>query len=362
MQPPAAESLHRNWGARCTLDATLAGHRLVILENELLRVSVLASKGTDVVEFLHKPTDTDFMWRAPGGRAAADLAATPGRVPAGPFLDQYLGGWHEMAPAFSGGSLQGAQVSAGGELTALPWQPRLERDDPEEVVVTFSVRLRRAPLRFEKRLRLPAGSSSLLLEEQVVNEGAYPFRFNWGHHAVLGQAFINPNCRIECPGGTVVSAGPEGPGARFEPGTSGAWPLLGARDSEPLDVSVVREYAPGWEEDLCLPDVSGGWVGVTDHERQLGFGLGWQPEVFPALWIWENFGGRAGYPWHGGTYCLGLEFLSAPWEPSEELEEHAVLRLEPGGRLRARHCATVYEPQGALAGISPEGELTFKPR
>lgn len=362
MRSPRAGSSHRNWGARCTLDATLAGHRVVVLENELLRVSVLASKGTDVVEFLHKPTDTDFMWRAPGERSAADLAAVRGPQPAGPFLDQYLGGWHEMAPAFSAGTLQGAEIGAGGELTALPWSARLEHDEEEQVEVAFSTRLRRAPLRFEKRLRLAAGSSVLLVEEEVRNEGAYPFSFNWGHHAVLGPGFLNPDCLLECPGGRLVSAGPEGPGGVVEPGTSGTWPLLAGRAGEPLDFSSVREFAPGWEEDLYLPDVAAGWVGVTDPERRLGFGLGWQPEVFSTLWLWQNFGGRPGYPWHGDTYCLGLEFLSAPWEAGGELEGEAALRLEPGARLEARHCAAVYAPAGPLAGISPEGEVRFHSR
>jgi hypothetical protein len=360
--PAAGGSAHRNWGARCTLDSTLAGHRAVVLENELLRIAVLASKGTDVVEFLHKPTDTDFMWRAPGDRSAEDLAATRGPNPAGAFLDLYLGGWHEMAPAFAGGELLGASVSAGGELTAVPWKASLVRDDPECVEVSFSVTLRRAPLRFEKRLRLEAGSPSLAVEEEAVNLGGEPVRFNWGHHAVLGPAFIGPDCRIECPGGTVVSAGPEGPGGALEPGTEGEWPFVEDRSGDRLDLSVVRERRPGWEEDVYLPRVGSGWVGVSDPGRGLGFGLAWNPEVFPTLWLWENFGGRPGYPWYGDTYCLGIEFLSAPWEGSEELDRHAALGLDPGERLRTRFAATTYEPEGQLAGITPEGAATFRPR
>jgi len=148
----------------------------------------------------------------------------------------------------------------------------------------------------------------------------------------------------------------------LEAGASGTWPLIDGRDGKSLDLSVVRECAPGWEEDLYLPDVADGWVGVSDPHRQIGFGLAWERDVFPTLWLWENFGGRPGYPWYGGTYCLGLEFLSAPWEESEELDDHAALGLEPGERLRSRYCATVYEPHGPLAGISPAGEVKLSPR
>ena len=38
--------------------------RAVSLENELLRVGVLADKGTDVFEFNYEPRDMDFVWRA----------------------------------------------------------------------------------------------------------------------------------------------------------------------------------------------------------------------------------------------------------------------------------------------------------
>ncbi|HXI14938.1 MAG TPA: DUF4432 domain-containing protein, partial [Chloroflexota bacterium] len=40
------------------------GHRLVVLENELLRVGVVASKGADVVELRYKPRDLDFLWHS----------------------------------------------------------------------------------------------------------------------------------------------------------------------------------------------------------------------------------------------------------------------------------------------------------
>src|SRR5215204_3592098 len=41
--------------------------RAVFLENEKLRVGVLADKGTDVIEFNYKPRDVDFVWLTAGG-------------------------------------------------------------------------------------------------------------------------------------------------------------------------------------------------------------------------------------------------------------------------------------------------------
>ena len=62
----------RYWGARI-LEYEYKGMRVVFLENEKLRVGVLVDKGTDIIEFNHKPTDTDFVWLAPGGVTALSI-------------------------------------------------------------------------------------------------------------------------------------------------------------------------------------------------------------------------------------------------------------------------------------------------
>src|SRR5262249_59986055 len=66
----------RNWGARLREYDVAGGLRAVFLENELLRVGVLADRGTDVFELLYKPRDLDFAWLAAGG-----LPGPPARRP-----------------------------------------------------------------------------------------------------------------------------------------------------------------------------------------------------------------------------------------------------------------------------------------
>ena len=87
----------RNWGAR-VLEYQYKGMSAVLLENEKLRVGVLVGKGTDIFEFNYKPTDTDFVWLAPGGvrNPASYLSTAPD--PLATFLDYYPGGWQEIFP------------------------------------------------------------------------------------------------------------------------------------------------------------------------------------------------------------------------------------------------------------------------
>ena len=74
------------------------------MENEPLRVGVLADRGTVVFELLYKPRDLDFAWLASSGVRDA-RAFMPGS--AEPFLDTYPGGRQDdvilLDTAFWGG-------------------------------------------------------------------------------------------------------------------------------------------------------------------------------------------------------------------------------------------------------------------
>jgi hypothetical protein len=111
----------RNWGAR-VLEYRYQGMRAVSLENELLRVGVLADKGTDVFEFNYKPRDMDFVWLTADDvrNPTSYLSTSPD--PLATFMDYYPGGWQEIFP--NGGapsSYLGAQFGQHGEVSNLPW-------------------------------------------------------------------------------------------------------------------------------------------------------------------------------------------------------------------------------------------------
>ena len=81
----------RNYGCRL-IEYIYKGLRTITLENEIIRVTILIDKGTDIIEFLHKPSDTDFMWRSLlGVRNPNNFIPTVSRNE-GAFLDYYEGG------------------------------------------------------------------------------------------------------------------------------------------------------------------------------------------------------------------------------------------------------------------------------
>ena len=88
----------RNFGCRVNHELAYRGLRVMTLENESIKVAVLLDKGADIFEFIHKRSDTDFMWRSPLGvrPQAMNLNTIPSAD--GSFMDYYEGGWQEVFP------------------------------------------------------------------------------------------------------------------------------------------------------------------------------------------------------------------------------------------------------------------------
>ena len=86
----------RNYGCRVSDDWSFRNNKVAIIENELIRVVVLVDKGADIYSFVHKPSDTDYMWRTVWGvRDTTKFLATTGESP---WMDTYEGGWQSCAP------------------------------------------------------------------------------------------------------------------------------------------------------------------------------------------------------------------------------------------------------------------------
>ena len=174
------------------------GYSIVAMENQFLRVVIAAGKGTDILEFQYKPLDVDFMWRSYNGLPPYSSPTISN--PSGSFLDFYAGGWQEMLPnAGMNCVYKGASLGVHGEVCLLPWSYRIDRDSPEAVSVTFSVRTVRTPFYLEKTLTLNHHSPVLFIEERLLNEGDEPMDVMWGHHPAFGWPFVDDGCRLFLP-------------------------------------------------------------------------------------------------------------------------------------------------------------------
>ena len=144
----------RNWGARIR-EYTHQDMQLVVLENELLGVGVLAGKGADIVELNDKPRDLDLVWLSPNGVQNPRSSAGTSRDPLATFVETYPGGWQEIFP--NGGapsSYSGAQYGQHDETFALAWDAEIVEDTTEAIAVRFTVHTHKVPCVIEKTMRM----------------------------------------------------------------------------------------------------------------------------------------------------------------------------------------------------------------
>jgi Domain of unknown function (DUF4432) len=327
----------RNWGARVH-EYEYAGMRTVFLENEVLRVGVLADKGTDVIEFNYKPRDVDFVWLTAGGvrNPTSYLSTSPD--PLATFMEYYPGGWQEIFP--NGGapsSYLGARFGQHGEVSNLPWDYVIVEDDEDTVAVRFSLRTQKTPFYLEKELRLRSGERRLLVEETLTNESGVSLRAMWGHHIALGRPFLEEGCRIRLPeGATVVPhEEPIHPGGRrVEGGRTYTWPFAEDEAGTSVDLSVLPK-AGAMSEMLYLEDLSEGWYEVENPKRVLALRVEWDVDVMPYLWFWQEYGASGFYPWYGRHYNIGLEpFSSFPTDGLEEAVRNGTAMMVGSGQRR----------------------------
>jgi galactose mutarotase-like enzyme len=354
---PVAE--YRHYRCRITDDLIYKGLRTLFLENELIRVGILLDKGADIFQFVHKPSDTDFLWRSPQGLInPARFNATIAH-PSGAFLDSYHGGWQEILPGGGPVNYRGADLGLHGEVTNLGWDYDILQDTPDCVAVKLSVSCVRTPFKLERTLRIEQGKPTLFIEETVTNLSPEPQDFMWGHHPAFGAPFLHEGIRLYIPASKVEVHQPQfAPSGLLEPGSTFEWPLATA-NGKTIDLSRIPGPEAGFSELLYLKELSAGWYAVLDPERKLGFGLAFDKKVFPHLWFWLVYGKFPGYPWWDRVYCIALEpWTSMPNSLPAAITSGTQAQLKGGGHLSVSLAATAISGVDAVTEINLNGAVS----
>lgn len=267
------------------------------------------------------------------------------------FLSMYRAGWQVLFPnAGAEGVVDGVPVAFHGE-TALARLPVLS-----ETVDSCSLRaVARLPLELTRTIRLAHDRPAVLVEETVVNVGARPVPFIWGHHptfpAITGS-------RIDLPSAPTAVVEPTIPGPLAA--GSGAWPTLPRSDGGSADLSVI----PAEEQVRVtyLPDLAEGWVALRPPlaDGRPAIGLAWDLATFPHMWLWLQ-NGDPGFPWYGRARMVGLEpQRSWPFDGLVgAIERGQQIVLEPGESTSSWITMTVFPAtDDQVTGISREGIVT----
>ncbi|MGQ9729874.1 MAG: aldose 1-epimerase [Candidatus Zipacnadales bacterium] len=323
----------RNYGCRISDEWTYRGLRTLVLENDLLRISLLLDHGSDIFEFLYKPRDLDFLWRSPTGvrrQPWLDSFADP----VGPFLDYHEGGWQEVLP--NGGRVcqyEGAHLGLHSEVWALPWQHKIVDDGVDSISVTMWVRCIRTPFLLEKTLTLQRGEPALEITEAVTNEGEVELPLMWGHHPAFSPQFVDHHAVLKMPKCEVVCDRNVGEVSRFEPGQRFPWPVGVARDGQETDLSRLPAHGSGISDMLYLTELAEGWAEIENEKQQLTFRFDFDVTTFRHCWLYMEFGGTKGFWAWGRHNTLCLEpFSSWPAILPNAIQQGTELRLGPRQR------------------------------
>jgi len=299
----------RNYGCRIHDQYTYMGMRTVVLENDLVRISILVDKGTDVFEFLYKPLDLDYMWLTELGVHNPNRYLPTSPDPVSTFIDYFEGGWQEVFP--NGGptsSHLGAVYGQHGEVAHMPWDYTILEDTPERITVRFEVRTKKAPYHLCKDLSLAKGSASLTVRERMTNEGRTALRYMWGHHLAYGKPFLEPGCRIRLPDNLrIITEEPGGGAGRIRRGEEHRWPVARDDEGRELDVSVLPPEGTASDIFYLTGFAKEAWYEIENERLGAGVRVDWDGEAMPHLWYWQEFGATPGYPWYGRHYNIGLE-------------------------------------------------------
>lgn len=352
------------FGARVSDAWTYRGLRTVIVENELLKAVLLADKGANVISLVHKPTDTEYLWRSPWGvRDQRLYTASTGDATA-QWLDHYEGGWQTVLPG--GGypsSYANADLGLHGEANLMPWDVRIDEEGPDRASATLRVRLTRTPFVVTKTVSTAAGRLTMSFAETVTNVGGQDFPISYGQHIALGPPFLSGDCVLDMPGGTVhTHPTPYSPNHRLAPGERTPWPRARLLDGTTADLRQVPPVGAGFEDQCYIEDMPDGWYAVTNTATRVGLAVRYPHELYRYLWYWQVFSGGHGYPWWGQTYNVGLEpFTSATNEGLRAaIDNGSALVVPAGATIESDVLVTAYLSATGVRSVGRDGSVELR--
>lgn len=349
----------RNFGCRVNDELTYRGLRILTLENELIKITVLLDKGADIYEFIYKPRDIDFLWRGPKGVRPQMLNFDTRPATHGPFPDYYEGGWQECLP--NGGrscTYKGCEMGQHGEVWGIPWNHQILEDSPERVSVKLWCRTPRSPYLLERTMALTSNRPVLHIDEQLTNESPQELDLMWGHHPAFGPPFLDGSCVLECGAQSVVVDKSAGEDSHFEPGQQFPWPVGKTKDGAEWDISRITPPEDRVSEMTYLTDLQAGWYAITNRDKQVGFGMSFDTAIFRHMWCWQNLGGEFDWPFWGRCYVMAVEpFSSFPAILTNAIEAGTQLTIQPGEKIAAWLMAVAYEGRDSVSEIRGDGEL-----
>jgi galactose mutarotase-like enzyme len=315
-----------------SLDWTFKGMRVLILESDLVKISVLLDKGSDIFEVVYKPLDLDVIWHSPNGYKGPETHMERISRQEDEFPDNYGGGWNDVFPNYGfASSNRGTRFGAHGESSLLPWTCYGIETSGNQVAARLALNCLRYPLQSQKTLTLE--KDKFKISEDITNVGEQEIEFSWAQHIAYGEPFVSEALQIEIPAVRAVSHQYEMSHERIVRNKEFRWPLAPGIDGRPVDLTKIPDHGQRIQEDFPIVELRTPSYQLYNPRFDLGVDLRWN-SAFPYLWYWLNWG-ILNYPYFGRGRTLALEPTSttSTMGLQNQIQDGTALRLQAGGRL-----------------------------
>jgi hypothetical protein len=298
------------------LDQTYRGRRAAVIENETLRITVLA-EGGHIAEVFDKQIGVNPLWTPPWPsiEPSAYEAAAHGDIYGRGADAQLLAGimGHNLCLDIFGApspdeAAAGMTAHGDGAVAAYDiseWSGGL----------LMRTQLPLGRIRFERRIELRARAVGI--HERVESRCGFDRPIGWTEHVTLGPPFLEK-------GGTEFRASATrsqvfeqafGADDYLRRGAVFDWPHAPGLDGGAVDLQLFTSRPRSSAYTAHLMDPSGGpafFIAYSPAAR-LAVGYVWQPSDFPWMGIWEENHSRVAPPWNGRTLTRGMEFGVSPF-------------------------------------------------
>ena len=312
-------------------EGDINGMKTIFLENEFLKIGILAGRGSDIFQFEYKPVGIDIMLKLDKDIINPNQVFSQMRSTKSQFEDYYYGGWQEILPNSAPMNYRGAELGQHGEVSLIPWKYKILNKSEEEVSVKLWTRPLRFPILIEKILTLKKGISKLFIDETLTNESETYLHLMWGHHIAFGLPFLSEGATIETSATRFIAEKAMPENRIFKPGEMQDWPHVKSINNETIDGQTILKSGENKFSDLAYLSHFKEEAFYTIKTDVMSFSINWDKSIFKSLWYWQERFATQDAPWWGKTYAVALEPWSSKWvaEPNLKLMESDWLKLEP---------------------------------
>jgi len=331
--------------------STFCGRRAASIENEYLRVTVLA-EGGHIAEILDKRSGVSPLW-IPHWPSIEPSVYDPvkhseyGSASDAKLLAGIMG--HNLCLDIFGGPSDeeaAAGITVHGEGSIVPYGV-----SKGESFLIMQAHLRLAQIRFQRRMTLI--NSVIKINETVKSLSAFDRPIGWTQHVTLGPPFLERGVTQFRASAThsKVFASRFGSADCLKAAATFEWPMAPLSEGGVEDLRVFNRapVSSAYSAHLMDPRREDAFFVAFSPAFKFALAYVWKCAEFPWMGIWEENHSRTNPPWNGKTLALGMEFGVSPMpESRREMTDRGRLFdvptyrwLPANGRIEVEYCVVV---------------------